>query len=536
MSDNKLLSLSEALHILYKLSNNFPLSLSSILSNPTKHFRKLCNSYSTEFEKIHALILSIENDFSKLNSLGSKDKATFYFLDSFFGQDTCSFLWRTDEQASIYSSNNQVTQKKLSNSSMKAREEKLLKVIKMDPNRVEGWTALGHCLWEKQDYEASRTSYEHAVSIAESALKALNQKIAKDIQKSSDENTEKTLSLESNDSNFDIVYRQFLKKQSIIAHRELSIVLRRISNYVKDISQVRNLINDSYSHAQKALTLDFTDGESWAIVGNSLLSKFLRSNSILDVDSALQAYTKALSLPHASFNPELQYNRGTVCKFKQLYIQAFNGFKKSIEIDDTFSEANDLENITVMSSKICSLIESQGNMKKKRLTKFIEPIPKNGLTCSHFTSQLKDVRDTLHKQSNDQQIQDKINLTIPSNVLQEFSFKVFQLTNEKADIPLVFISVDRDATFFLFSIYNTDLSAIKDGDIVTVETPEINILSLPLKRGEQKSKDNTIHLEQSFEIYSCINVVVKDPKKILINGKRIYEDQVLTPTLTLNSK
>jgi len=127
----------------------------------------------------------------------------------------------------------------------KGAEEFLSKSIKLLPSKYEAWDALGHTYWKKRDLAGAKKCFEG--------------------------------SLEQNENNKD-------------ALRHLSMVLRMIDEPNAETKK-RNY-QESIQLANKAVSLDLGDSQSWYVLGNAHLTNFFVNNdSVGELTLALKAYT-----------------------------------------------------------------------------------------------------------------------------------------------------------------------------------------------------------------------------------------------------
>jgi len=472
-------TLPQIYSLFYKISNSLSTSISSSLFSSSPDVQlQIQQRFPHEIKEIANFVQRCN-----ANELPTpKEKSRYYFLRALFGADVQQHTQpetSTDPESAKSSSRNSL------------RHEALLRSVKFNPNAIEAWNALGHCLWERKDLGGAKKSYERAVLVGKTqpAQPSEQDKQHQDIEKQ---------------------FQLFWKKQRIIALRELSIMIRLVSNTLRDNEKVKQMVSTSFDFAKEAVFLDLTDGESWTIMGNALLCRYLRSKNMKDMDSALQAYTRALNTPDANVNPQLHYNRANVCKFKQKYQQAFEGFREAKELDPSFDEAHgEVERLTAMMKLIEEIVSKHGGMKKKRLKKFVEQIPE---AKAPNALMLIDANGKRLSNAWKEGIQEGKHLT----------FKVVQLVNDQTDIPLVFIGTDRNANFFLFSIYNVHASAIKDGDLVTVQDPELSLVQLPE--------------EILGKPFDHVNVIAREPAKVILNSRSISDDKIVTADLSMDTK
>ena len=127
----------------------------------------------------------------------------------------------------------------------KGAEEFLSKSIKLLPSKFEAWDALGHTYWKKRDLVGAKKCFEG--------------------------------SLEQNQNNKD-------------ALRHLSMVMRMIEE--PNAETKKKNYQESIQLANKAVSLDLGDSQSWYVLGNAHLTNFFVNNdSVGELTLALKAYT-----------------------------------------------------------------------------------------------------------------------------------------------------------------------------------------------------------------------------------------------------
>lgn len=101
-----------------------------------------------------------------------------------------------------------------------------------------------------------------------------------------------------------------------------------------------NLI-ESIKLVKEAIKLDMSDGESWYVLGNAYFSNYA-SNSldVADLDRALSAFKQAERSETTAQNPDLHYNRSMIYKHLGRYQEAYEGFKKSQQLDPSLLAAS----------------------------------------------------------------------------------------------------------------------------------------------------------------------------------------------------
>jgi len=152
--------------------------------------------------------------------------------------------------------------------------------------------------------------------------------------------------------------------------------------------RVDNLI-ESISKAKEAVQLDFSDGESWYILGNAYLSSYiLHSLDVADLNKALSAFKQAEKSETTAQNPDLHYNRSIIYKHLERYQEAYEGFKKALELDPSLIQASSqMDEIVTLVNKCATMIDEKGKLKPKDIQRILSKFP----PATQIPSQLKDV-------------------------------------------------------------------------------------------------------------------------------------------------
>lgn len=105
-----------------------------------------------------------------------------------------------------------------------------------------------------------------------------------------------------------------IQKRNKVSLRNLSVVKRQVST--KDAEERRKLLFEGLQLAKEALQLDPSDGQSWLILGNALLSvAFYSAHNEACIQKALSAYGQAekYDLARRNFNSaDLYFNKAAV--------------------------------------------------------------------------------------------------------------------------------------------------------------------------------------------------------------------------------
>lgn len=162
----------------------------------------------------------------------------------------------------------------------KQSENLLSKAIRLEPNLLEAWNALGECYWKKDDLKSAMNCFLAVINHSSTQISKMNSK-----SEVEDKRVEK-----------------IAKK---IALRRLSMVLRQISPSEGNANEIESTrkknVVESVAKAREAVEIDPLDSFSWYILGNGYLALFFSvssANSDMnfgDLRKALAAYQQAVS-------------------------------------------------------------------------------------------------------------------------------------------------------------------------------------------------------------------------------------------------
>ncbi|XP_031555752.1 tetratricopeptide repeat protein 5-like [Actinia tenebrosa] len=206
-------------------------------------------------------------------------------------------------------------------------QDALSKAVKLVPNLVEAWNALGECYWKKGDMAAAKNCFTGALSHSKN-------------------------------------------KESL---RNLSMVLRQLGT---EAAEKAENVKKSVSMAKEALSLDISDGMSWYILGNAYLSQFFSgTHSPPILKQCMSAYTNAEKDPRTASNPDLHFNRAMAYKYQEEYEHCINDFKKAFIFDPGFQEAKEQrKKVLHYLTSTMELVKAKGKIKAKRLTSMVQSL------------------------------------------------------------------------------------------------------------------------------------------------------------------
>ncbi|OMJ65905.1 hypothetical protein SteCoe_37444 [Stentor coeruleus] len=314
----------------------------------------------------------------------------------------------------------------------KSAEDLLSKSLKLDPSNWEAWSTLGEIFYYKKDYPQAKRCFEG--------------------------------SLEQSGP----------KKDAL---RKLSIIYR----FTTPNEDHKESVLKSIDIAKQALSLDFTDSESWYVLGNAHLTNyFTNSPTYEELEKSLKSYSQSTKYSVGP-NPDLHFNKALALNAAEIFDEAFVELEIAHNLDpllDTMVKSAEflkkLQNVQEMIQKKC-------NMKKKNINALIKGIPSSMKNPDNF------------------QLCSLEGLQIGANVKKMLSMKVLGYSN--IEFPPVFVGCDCKGVFFAVSIYNyPKQSQISLGCTVFINEPIF-------------MKINTNGVE-----YDCVQV--RDPNNLMVQNSR----------------
>lgn len=120
---------------------------------------------------------------------------------------------------------------------------------------------------------------------------------------------------------------------------------------------------ESISLANKAVSFDLSDAQSWYVLGNAHLTNFFVNNeSTEELNLALKAYTQTERLQKEP-NPDLYFNRATILEYLERYNEAVRDYNHAHHIDANLGADKRAEAIIGFVIQSMQLIQSKGKLK-----------------------------------------------------------------------------------------------------------------------------------------------------------------------------
>ncbi|KNC53629.1 tetratricopeptide repeat domain 5 [Thecamonas trahens ATCC 50062] len=198
-------------------------------------------------------------------------------------------------------------------------EAALSKAVKLAPECVEAWNALGAVFWKKKAYQEAKDCFEGALAVAENA-------------------------------------------DSL---RKLSMVERHLGG---SGAKLRTAVASSVAHAKRATALDITSPASWYSLGNAHLTQFFTSTQdVSDLAHALKAYARAEAAGYAA-HPDLHFNRAHVYNYMLRFQEAYDGFRLAHKLDPSWTAAATLATDLARDvTKVQTLIAKRASLREKKV-------------------------------------------------------------------------------------------------------------------------------------------------------------------------
>uniref|UniRef100_A0A7S3K1S3 Tetratricopeptide repeat protein 5 OB fold domain-containing protein n=1 Tax=Aureoumbra lagunensis TaxID=44058 RepID=A0A7S3K1S3_9STRA len=224
-------------------------------------------------------------------------------------------------------------------------EEALCRAVKLAPEAVEAWNALGHVLWKKGAIEAAKDCFESGLNARANA----------------------------------------------IGHRYLSMVIRI------GTGDMLTQKNQAIQHARSAVELQIDNPDNWYALGNCYVARYFDAaggRNGADLQHATRVYARAEIL-YDNFstkkrkneiiakctktnlvfgNPDLYFNRGHLRKYIEAYHLAATDFNKAHSLDQAL-KANDLEeDCSRWTKRISELVKKKAQLKPKKKKELVDKL------------------------------------------------------------------------------------------------------------------------------------------------------------------
>jgi len=367
----------------------------------------------------------------------------------------------------------------------KEAEGLLSKALKQDPTLVDGWLALGHCMWKRENLTEALSSFLTAETLAPTHKVAL---------------------------------------------REVARVLRLTG----DPAARRANLSQAAEKARRAVASDVTDGVSWYVLGNCLLSRFMQvGGDPADLAKALKAYTQAEAKGERD-NPDLHFNKAVVLKYQADFPEAYGELLKAMELDPSLKEAgHEMVGVRHALDLLSDWLTGRKGPPPRALDRRLADFPRTGATVP-----LDPPRVSVPIQAY---------LTNPRLSDGCMVLLVLNLVSRSTDSPLLFAACDVDRTSVAVTIYNVTPSAVREGDELLIPNPTLRQCAFTLPAAPPPAAVSgtaplppdapaaASELLARAATYDFWNVVVEDPTKVLVGRKPIPLDRLHAPELVVTT-
>ncbi|XP_077275476.1 tetratricopeptide repeat protein 5 [Temnothorax americanus] len=343
-------------------------------------------------------------------------------------------------------------------------EELLSKAVKLEPKFIEAWNELGEYYWKNDDIKQAKNCFVGALQ---------------------------------HDRN----------KASL---RNLSMVFRQ-EQTSSDEERIKN-IQQGVEYAKEAVSLDTTDGYSWAVLGTAYLSSFFtvaQSPSMLRL--CMSAYMQAEKDIIARSNPDLFYNKAIALKYQEEYNLALQSFESAMALDPLWETPRSKRDELLKYLKdIQNSINNNGYVKPKRLYQLIR-----ALDVKHL-GPYKDGAYTYGGKSVKLDLIPLRELAIGLNIEKVVFGKVVCWIQDSDCVPFAFCLVDEQKTCIVVTVYNLAKGrGVTVGDSVGIPEPFVT---------HQKFS----YMNNDFDYKS---IRVETPIVLVVNGRKLGREQQASANL-----
>ncbi|CAL1683608.1 unnamed protein product [Lasius platythorax] len=343
-------------------------------------------------------------------------------------------------------------------------EELLSKAVKLEPKLIEAWNELGECYWKNDDIKQAKNCFAGALQHG----------------------------------------------RNKVSLRNLSMVLRQ--EETSSIEQRTKNIQQGVEYAKEAVSLDTTDGISWAILGNSYLSSFFTvAQNPTTLRLCMSAYIQAEKDIIARSNPDLFYNKAVALKYQEEYSLALQSFENAMTLDPLWeTPRNKKDELLKYLKDIQNSISNNGHVKPKRLYQLIR-----GLDIKHlgpykggsYTSGEKFLKLGLIPLKE---------LALGLNTEKVVFGKVVCWIQDSDCVPFAFCLVDEQKTCIVVTVYNLAKGrGVTVGDSVGIPEPFVI---------QQKFS----YMNNDFDYKS---IRVETPIVLVVNGRKLGREQQASANL-----
>uniref|UniRef100_A0A7S1F7Z2 Aspartyl/asparaginy/proline hydroxylase domain-containing protein n=1 Tax=Noctiluca scintillans TaxID=2966 RepID=A0A7S1F7Z2_NOCSC len=282
-------------------------------------------------------------------------------------------------------------------------ETLLSKAIKLDPQCLAAWNALGDVYWNLGDMVQARQCFEQALELC---------------------------------------------GKNSVSLRNLSTVLRAVSEQEAkgDVLELARCRAQNFAaaleKAKEAVALDMNDPQNWETLGNAYFGDCFVNVKPADmdrtVDRSLTAYQKADALYERQNKPSpyLQMNRAKAAKYVENYDLAIDSFRKAHKIGAAGADEAATE-ILDLCRRLATAVRNKGDLKSKRLRELA------GFHVESGARTLEEIRGG-------------------ENAAQPLVARVINILDQKDETPTLMVCCDNSGAFFALSLYHVDFKKVAD--------------------------------------------------------------------------
>ncbi|KAH0950598.1 hypothetical protein HN011_007901 [Eciton burchellii] len=338
-------------------------------------------------------------------------------------------------------------------------EELLSKAVKLEPKLIEAWNELGECYWKNDDIKQAKNCFVGALQ----------------------------------------------HDRNKVSLRNLSMVLRQ--EQASSTEERTNNIQQGVDYAKEAVSLDTTDGTSWAILGNAYLSSFFTVvQSPTTLRLCMSAYMQAEKDIIARSNPDLFYNRAIAFKYQEDYNLALRSFESAMALDPLWETPRiKRDELLQYLKNVQNSINNNGYMKTKRLYQLIR-----ALDVNKHLGPYRGGSFTLGEKSIKLDLVSLKDLVLGSNMEKVVFGKVVCWIQDSDCVPFAFCLVDEHKTCMVVTVYNLAKGrGVAVGDSVGIPEPFV------------------IHQKFSYinNDFDYRSIRVETPIVLVVNGRKLGREQ-----------
>ncbi|VVC27266.1 Hypothetical protein CINCED_3A019882 [Cinara cedri] len=276
----------------------------------------------------------------------------------------------------------------------------LKKSLKLNPNNSEGWNLLGECLVHLKMFSKAKHCF--------------------------------------------ITSLKYGKSKQLL--RNLAIIMREVQLLTSE--NVKECLEAGIEYAKEAVQIDYTDGKSWAILGNAYLSLFCIEQEINPLSKSIISYGKALKDTKTAKNPYLHFNRGVAFKYAEMYTEAMISFEKSLQLDPAWDVAKKtLNDLVKYLTTAQTLFQRKGQIRTKQLQQMTRTLDTRSLGL--YSKPIKTMTGQLILEPTPlSKLQNGLNCN------KVVCGKVVCVVYYQEPVPYTFCMVDKELNCIVVSVYN----------------------------------------------------------------------------------